>query len=130
MDLFTALVEDIEVEGNLSAEIAELCTLVKGLSPREVKIVAGVQSARDFEVWDKTIRSVQTFAYSQGLKTQWWEIVDQVKEAQKGEFFHAGWSSAYDCAVALLIKPWVGKSFSAKDYELIITPLKAVGFQG
>jgi len=130
MDLFSALTEDIEIETDLDSEVTALCEFVKNLTPRQVKIVAGVQAARDFEHWDKVIRSVQAFAYDQGLKERWWEIVDLVKSHQKGEFFHAGWNSAFDCSVALLIKPWVGKSFSAKDYDLILEPLKSVGFQG
>lgn len=128
MDLFTIISEDVESPKDIDEQVEALCDFVSNLDESELQMIGAAQKARDFEAWEKAARGMQAFAYTQGLKAEWWRIVDLIKESQKGQFFHNGWDAAYDHAMATLLKPWEGKAWSHKDYELLTSPLRSVGF--
>jgi hypothetical protein len=129
MDLFSIISEDVESSKDIDEQVERICDFVLNLNDGEIQMVAIAQKARDFEAWDKAAHAMQAFAYTQGLKNEWWRIVDLVKARQKGHFFHSGWDAAFDHAMATLLEPWEGKAWSHKDYELLTAPLKAAGFK-
>lgn len=120
--------ENVESPQDIDEQVEAMCDFVENLTEGEIQVVATAQKARDFEAVDKAARGMQAFAYTQGLKNDWWRVVDLIKARQKGNFFHSGWEAAFDHAMATMLKPWEGKAWSHKDYELLTAPLKAVGF--
>lgn len=129
MDLFTSLTEDFTVAEDIDQQVKRVCAFVKNLTPQQLKLIKATQKSREFEAWEKAARNMQSFAYAQELRKDWWRIVELVKEELKGGFWTPGWDAAFDYSLATLLKPWAGKTWSSKEYELLTAPLENAGFK-
>jgi len=127
MDLFTQVGGEFSAPKDLSAKVQELGEFVAGLSESEITVVRNLQKSRDFESWEKAARAAQAFAYEQGLRERWWEVVHQLDKKRRESFWTPAWDSAYDYGVALLLKPWVGVTWPSKNQEILISPLRSLG---
>lgn len=128
MDLFSSVIEATTVDTNITEQVTELCEFVKSLDDTRVKQVATTREAINFEAWQLAVTSLQAFAYSQGLKDDWWRIVELVTDSRKGIWWNTAWNAAYDHSMALLLKPYVGTGLPQPYYDLLTGPLIGVGF--
>lgn len=128
MDLFSSVIEATTVDENIDEQVIQLCEFVKSLDDASIKQVAVAREAISFEAWQPAVTGLQAFAYSNGLKDDWWRIVDLVTTARKGTWWNAAWNAAYDHSVALLLKPYVGTGIPKPNFDLLTGPLIEVGF--
>ena len=128
MDLFTATVDDFSVPADMRERVRKIAEFVRGCSPHELKVIADAQKSRDFDTWSKTARRAQSFAYEQGLRDAWWETVSFMNKEREDVFWSSAWDAAFDYAVAELLRPWSGTTWASKDFDLLVAPLKIVGF--
>lgn len=129
MDLFAAITEDIKPNENLHELAQEAASFVAALGPTQLRLLRDLQKGTDFELWHKTARATQTFAFEKGLEKEWWAVMAELREKLKDAEYTVGWDAAFDYVAAHFVKPWVGTSFSSKSYELMTKPLTAAGFQ-
>lgn len=129
MDLFSTITEDLAAPEDIDSTVKRICEFVKNLDEGQLKLVKATQEAREFEAWEKAARNMQAIAYKNGLKDEWWRIVKILNAERYGHFFDSAWDAAYDHSMAMLVKPWAGKSWSQKEYDLLIAPLEAAGFK-
>lgn len=127
-DLFSTITEDIKPLEDFSEIVLKVSEFVKNLDPVELRIIRDMAKERSFDDWDQTARRTQTFAYGKGLKSSWWESIDLAQSQLKGEPWSPGWDAAMDYIAASLLKPWVGTSYSSRDYDFMTAPLRAAGF--
>ena len=128
MDLFSSVIEATTIDENVDEQVIELCEFVKSLDNASIKQVATAREAISFEAWQPAVTGLQAFAYSNGLKDDWWRIVDLVTSSRKGILWNAAWNAAYDHSVSLLLKPYVGTGIPAPYYELLTGPLIEAGW--
>jgi hypothetical protein len=128
MDLFSSVIEATTVDAGVDEQVVALCDFVKSLDDTTVKHIALAREAIDFDLWMKAVRGLQTFAFSNGLKDDWWHIVDIVTNARIDTFWNAGWDSAYEVAMCILLKPYVGTGVPQTHYDLLTGPLIQAGW--
>ena len=54
------------------------------------------------------------------------EIIDSERH---DTFWSSAWDAAYDAMGAMLLRPYVNSLWTQKEYDLLLAPLKAVGWQ-
>lgn len=128
MDLFTIVTEDLTAPEDLDERVERLCLFVSELHEEQLKVIDDFRAKRDFDSWEKAVRGVYSLAQSQGLTELWRTTMATIEERKRKEFWHSGWDSAFDCAAAMLMEPWEGKTWSHQDYLLLTAPLVALGF--
>jgi len=122
------VIDETVVDENVDDQVVALCDFVKTLDEAQLKGIAVARAAMDFDAWEKAARGLQSFAFGEGLKDDWWRIVELVNEARKGTWWTAGWDAAYDHAMCLLLKPYVGTGIPQPHYDLLTGPLIQAGF--
>lgn len=127
MNLFTQVSDDFTVSDDLFSKVDEIGEFASNVSENDLKALANLQRSREFELWQKTVRHAQQFAYEQGLREHWWEVVHRLDERRRESFWTPAWDSAYDYAIAMLLKPWAGVTWPAKEQEMLISPLRSIG---
>lgn len=128
MDLFSSVIEETSVAENLDEQLQELFTFVAELEPDKLKLAGKLREEVDFEAWDAAVKTFHSFAVVEGIENRWWTTVQAVTAAREDLEWNRAWDAAYDHAIALLLKPYVGKALSAEAYDLLVRPLTKAGW--